>query len=308
MAKKEFIRQLCIFCQQKPTSSLYGLTSYWHCKGCGVAWVKSITEVDYGDTYYKGKSSLAGRVFAPVGRLFYNLRNSYVGNGAKEVWIDVGAGDGGFLQTVNARKRVGVEISSSGRKIMQQNDLDTLTDKQFLKARGLNADVISFWHVFEHVEKPWGYLESAKRNLNKNGKIIIGIPNIDSLEFKFAKEYWFHLQPQFHFWHFTPKSFQKLLDKTGFNISKIDHWSVEHHPTGVLQSFINKTSNSRENVLHKLIKRGTNAKSVTPKDWFWVAFWITIGLPIILSFWIAGAVSKKSGTIVIVASLKHKTF
>ena len=156
--------------------------------------------------------------------------------------------------------------------------------------------------MLEHVEKPWEYLEAAKKNLRKNGRIVIGIPNIDSLEFKYTKEYWFHLQPQFHLWHFTPKSVRKLLEQTGFTINNIDYWSVEHHPTGVLQSFINKSSGSKENVLHKLIKRGTGESILKPKDLFWVGFWATIGSPVVFSFWLVGSLFRKAGTIVVDAN------
>lgn len=294
----------CVFCNQKSASSLYGLASYWYCRGCDVAWVKRIPKVEYEDTYYRGKSSLAAKLFSPLGKIFYSIRNMYVRNGQKKVWIDVGAGDGGYLQTVKAKRKIGVEYSSSGREIMKDAALDTLSDSEFLKEKGLQADIISFWQVLEHVEKPWEYLEAAKRNLKKSGKIVIGIPNIDSFEFKFAREYWFHLQPQFHLWHFTPKSIHKLLKKTGFTINSIDHWSIEHHLTGVLQSFINKASGSKENVLHKLIKRGTGKSPLKPKDLLFSLLWTTIGSPVILSFWIAGAVLKRGGTIVIVAEPK----
>lgn len=294
----------CIFCKQKPASSLYGLSAYWHCLRCEVAWVKKIPKVEYGDTYYKGKSSLASKLFSPVEKTFYRIRNMYTGNGQKKVWIDVGAGDGGYLQTVNAKRKIGVEVSLSGRKMIKDAGFDTLSDKDFLKTKRLKADIISFWQVLEHVEKPWEYLEAARRNLKRNGKIIIGIPNIDSFEFNYSKEYWFHLQPRFHLWHFTPKSVQKLLETTGFMANKIDHWSIEHNPTGVIQSFINKSSKSKENVLHKLIKRGTGKSSIKSKDIFWAGLWMTIGFPIIFAFWIAGAVLKKGGTIVVVAEPK----
>lgn len=296
----------CIFCKQKPASSLYGLPAYWHCLSCEVAWVKKIPNVEYGDTYYKGKSSVASKLFSPVGKTFYRIRNMYVENWQKKVWVDVGAGDGGYLTTVNAKRKIGVEYSSSGRKIMKDAGIDTLSDKEFLKAKGLQADIISFWQVLEHVEKPWEYLKAAKLNLKKSGKIIIGIPNIDSFEFEYAREYWFHLQPQFHLWHFSPKSVEKLLKQTGFTIENIDHWSVEHHLSGVLQSFINKASGSKENVLHKLVKRGTGKSLLAPKDLFWVGFWMSAGLPIVLSFWLAGSLFRKGGTIVVSASLEEK--
>lgn len=291
----------CTFCKQKPSVSLYGLKSYWHCKTCDVAWMKKISKVEYSDTYYKGTSSFASRIFTPIGKMFYNIRETYAGNGLKKVWIDIGAGDGGFLSNVKARKKIGVEVSYSGRKIMKGGGINTLTDKQFLKTKGLDANVISFWHMLEHVEKPLEYLDAAKKNLKQNGKIIIGIPNIDSFEFKFAKQYWFHLQPQFHLWHFSPKSLQKLLEKAGYTIKRIDYWSLEHHLTGVLQSIINKTSGSSDNVLHKLIKRGTGSSSLKVKDMFWVLFWMTIGSPFVIGFWIAGSLFRKSGTMIVVA-------
>ena len=70
--------------------------------------------------------------------------------------------------------RIGT-ITQTGRKIMTEKDLITLTPAQFLKSFNLNASVISFWHVLEHIENPDDYLKAAERNLNKKGKIIIGI-------------------------------------------------------------------------------------------------------------------------------------
>lgn len=294
--------RVCPLCGKKPLSSFYGMSSYWFCQDCEIAWKKIFPKANYDETYYKGKSSLAGKLFTPIANMFYSIRQNFAGKNRQSIWIDVGAGEGGFLKTVNAKERIGVEVSSSGRKMMKNVGLKTLSDKQFLKVKDLKADVISFWHVLEHVDNPWKYLEAARRNLKKNGKIIIGIPNFKSLEFYFAKKYWFHLQPQFHLWHFSPTSFKNVLGQAGFTIKNIDYWSVEHHPTGVLQSFINKSSKSSENVLHKLIKRGTGKSKLKGKDLSWSLFWMTIGFPIIFIFWILGALLHKSGTLIIVAT------
>lgn len=293
---------VCLLCKKKPLNNFFGLTSYWFCKSCELAWKKQFPKAVYDETYYKGKSSFASKIFSPVAQMFYNLRESYGGNGKKRVWIDVGAGEGGFIKTVKAQKRIGVEVSTSGRKMMQESGINAVSDKQFLKSKNLGADIISFWHVLEHVENPWDYLKAAKRNLKKNGKIIIGIPNFQSLDFRFAREYWFHLQPQFHLWHFSKKSFEKILRQEGFSIDHIDYWSIEHHLTGLLQSIINKFSGSKENVLHKLIKRSAGGSSMRIKDLFWVLFWTTIGAPIVVITWVIGSVLQKSGTMIIVAS------
>lgn len=292
----------CPLCKKRPVSGMLEISSYWQCKDCEIAWLKKFPKAEYDETYYKGKSSIAQKLFSPIALFFYRVRETYAGNKKINTWIDVGAGEGGFVKTVHSKRKIGVEVSKSGRKMMKEIGLETLTDQQFLEVKGLNANVISFWHVLEHVEKPWEYLESAKRNLEKNGKIVVGIPDYTSLEAQAFKKYWFHLVPEYHIWHFSPSSFKKVLEQAGFSIEHIDYWSVEHHPTGVLQSFINKSSNSTENVLHKLIKRGTGKSRLKAKDVFWSFFWMTIGSPIIFLFWIAGSVFRKAGTIVVVAS------
>lgn len=291
---------ICILCKKKPSSDSFGLSSYWFCRACELAWKKQFPKAVYDETYYRGTSSLAQKFFSPIALLFYSIRESYVGIKNRNIWIDVGAGEGGFLKTVHAKRRIGVEVSKAGREMMEEEGLETLTDQQFLKAKGLNADIISFWHVLEHVENPWEYLESANRNLRKNGKIIVGIPNYTSFEAQAFKKYWFHLVPEYHVWHFSPKSFEKLLEKTGFTIENVDYWSLEHHPTGVLQSFINSTAKS-DSVLHRLVKRGLDYKPAF-KDIFWSMFWMTIGFPVVIVFWIISSLLKKSGTIVVVAS------
>ena len=294
----------CLLCKNQAVSGMGDIHGYWYCQDCKLGWLKKKPKVEYDKSYYIGKSGLAQKLFFIIASFFYIIRRLYSGLNSKNVWIDCGAGEGEFLKTVNAKRRIGVEISSSGREMMRKIGLSTLDNNQFLKSKKINADVISFWHVIEHLEDPIKYLESAYKNLNNNGKLIIGIPNHDSFEFKFFKTSWFHLVPKYHLWHFSTRSIIKLLEKTGFKTNSIDYWSIEHHPTGILQSFINKSAGS-DNVLHRLVKRGLNY-SLDLKDILWSIFWLSFGLPIALLFWIFSAIFRQSGTIVVVASKKDK--
>lgn len=294
----------CPFCKKKARSKFFGLPTYWYCTSCELAWKKHFPKTIYDETYYKGKSSLASIFFSPIAGFFYDIRRGYVGDKKFKAWIDVGAGEGGFLKTVKAQKRIGIEISRSGREMMKDAGLEALSEKEFLRMSGINADIISFWQVLEHVENPWDYLEAAKRNLKKEGVIVIGIPNFQSFEFHWARQYWFHLQPQFHLWHFSPKSLKMLLMKNGFTIESSDYWAIEHHLTGVLQSFISKTAKSKENALHRIIKRQQGSSGTKLNELLWSLFFLTIGFPIIFIFWMVGALAKKSGTMVVVASPK----
>jgi 2-polyprenyl-3-methyl-5-hydroxy-6-metoxy-1,4-benzoquinol methylase len=286
----------CPLCKSKGTS-LPNLPLHAYCPSCKLAWVKNFHKPTYEDNYYKGALNIASIVMAPISSLFYLLRNAYVGLKTKNLWIDVGAGDGGFLKTVRARKKIGVEVSASGRKMMEKAGLSSMTDKQFLKTKNLNADVISFWHVLEHIENPWDYLASARRNLARGGRIVIGVPNIDCLEYHVFGKHWFHT-PKFHIWENTPHSIRLLLTRAGFRVQSVDYWSIEHHLPCLLQTFINASAGS-QGALHRLIRRGHDS-DIIYKDIFWSFFWMTIGFPLVLVFWITGALTHKSGTFVVV--------
>lgn len=297
---------ICPLCHKKP-SGLKGVLrvhGYTWCASCHLGWKSEVPDITYKATYYHGKSTLATRIFGPIAEFFYWIRNHYVSGGQAKLWIDVGAGEGGYLNTVKSVRKIGVEISAVARDQMHRNNLETLTNSQYLQSRKLNADVISFWHVLEHVDAPWKYLEAAKRNLRPSGRIICGIPNIDSIEARLFGLLWFHLVPRYHLWQFSLPSFKRLLVSCGFSIVSIDYWSIEHQPAGILQSLINSTAGS-EAVLQRLVKRSDGNITLTVRDIFWCVFWLSIGLPVVLVIWAASALSHRSSTFVIVAKTKN---
>lgn len=282
------------------------LSNYWYCHTCLLGWMKKAPKTTYEQTYYVSGSSLLSRLFQPVMAWFYRHRVSCVGKDIKKRWVDVGAGEGGFLLTVPAREKIGIEISKSGREIMEDHGLKTMTNAQFLKAKNLRADVISFWQVLEHVDEPKKYLEAAVRNLAPKGKIVVAVPNIDSLEFPIFQKRWFHLAPRFHLWFFSPRSLALFGKDVGLRVEKVDYFAIEHHLTGLIQSCLNKTTGS-EDLLHKLVKRRQNLSEVTPSQTLWIIFWCTFGLPLILLWWIYASLRRKPGTFVmILCSNKNK--
>ena len=294
--------QKCLICKSSLLNEI-GLAGvkYYCCEQCKTMRLMKFPEPVYKKKYYKGNSFPASILFKPVATFFYKIREHYTHASNINLWIDIGAGDGDYLKIIKAKRKIGVEISDAGRKLMQETGIKTMTPKEFLASNNLNADVISFWHVLEHMEKPWYYLQAAKRNLAPKGKIVIGVPNIESFEYKIFKNNWFHLAPKYHFWHFSVRSVKILLNSTGYRVDKIDYLSVEHQTAGILQSLINSTSNSK-NVLHKLIKRGMGTEKIFTKDLVSICFWITFGLPIVLIFWLIETILHRSGTIVVVAS------
>lgn len=295
------MNKVCPICNNreiiKPGS---GLNNYYSCPRCVSAWIKGKESVNYGLDYYTGSSSLLSYLFSPLLYIFYYLRKKVVSGKKINTWVDVGAGDGAFLNFIKSDRKIGVEASSSGRNKITALGQEAMTGNEFLKSEKLNADVISFWHSLEHIDQPGLYLKAAFNNLNKNGQLIIALPNFDSWERKYFKKHWFHLAPQYHKWHFSISSLEYILNSAGFKIKKTHYWCPEHHLSGLLQSVINQSTSS-QNILHKSIKRQSKRSMISISDWLWCAFWVSIGFPIVLMIWIINSLTKKSGAIIVVA-------
>ncbi len=291
----------CWICGKNNLEELKLSSDFYFCQDCSTLRIKKIPKAPYGKSYYKGSFSIGSLIFAPIAYIFYQLRNNYINLDSVKCWVDIGAGEGGYLKSVKASRKIGVEISEAGRKIMKLYGLEAISNEKFLRSKKINANIISFWHVLEHVENPWDYLKAANRNLAGGGEIVIGIPNVDSFEFSLFGKFWFHLAPKYHIWHYSPKSISILLNKNGFKVYSIDYWAIEHHLSGLIQSFLNRSTNTSD-ILHKLIKRGTERVSISFKTALWILFWFTFGFPIILLFWVIQALFRKSGAVVLVAN------
>lgn len=294
----------CRICQKEFIQKPWLIKGFVYCPHCHTAWPKKLEKEGYGKEYYQAKSGIVSFFFTPLWKLFYLKRNSYIKKNRVGKWIDVGAGDGGYLDSVKANKKVGVEVSKSGREIMEKKGIKTLSDKKYLNLKGANADVISFWHVLEHIKDPVKYLTVAKKNLKKNGEVVIGLPNIDSFEMEITKDKWFHVQPGYHEYLFSEKTVLTLLENTGFKVLSTDYWSIEHHLTGILQSLVNYSGGSL-NFLHNLTKRRMRRNKIPLKDLLLIVFWFTLGMPVVILFWVLQSIIHQSGTIVVTATQKH---
>src|ERR1700722_13614871 len=124
--------------------------------------------------------------------------------------LDVGCGNGEFLSDLQAGgwDVWGSDISSfavknTGKKIgknrVKQGEFPNQTYSQ-------KFDVISFWHILEHVENPIDYLEKAKRMLKDDGTIIGEMPNFDSaLLRRFPLHYYWFMVPD-HILYYSKNS------------------------------------------------------------------------------------------------------
>lgn len=137
-----------------------------------------------------------------------NLVNSLSTKGSI---LDIGAGTGEFLLTCknDGWHVTGIEPSERAKQIAHQKgigmeeSLANLTDHSF--------DVITMWHVLEHVPNLEQQLKELKRLLKPNGVLLVAVPNYKSYDAKVYQEYWAAYDVPIHLWHFSKNAISKLF-------------------------------------------------------------------------------------------------
>lgn len=89
-------------------------------------------------------------------------------------------------------------------------------------------DVITMWQALEHVHWPLEVLTAARDLLAPEGKLIVAVPNIDSLPFRWFGRAWHGLELPRHLTHFTPRTLGLMLQRAGFQVSSI---RMVRHPS-----------------------------------------------------------------------------
>ena len=113
-------------------------------------------------------------------------------------------------------------VKDSGFKEIYQGDMFSQNFPQN------SFDVVRYSHVLEHVPSPKNELLKVRHLLKKGGKVLIIVPNIDSIFFKIFKEYWYPLEAPRHFYQFSPKTLTRLLLGSGFNSVEIKYSQPPH--------------------------------------------------------------------------------
>lgn len=140
---------------------------------------------------------------------------------AKNV-LDIGCGTGDFLLACknNEWNVVGVEPNKSARELSEAKlnakiygDLNELPSIQF--------DVITLWHVLEHVPNLETYISKLKSLLKPNGVLVVAVPNYKSYDAMHYKQFWAAFDVPRHLWHFSKKSIQLLFSKQQLVVEKI---------------------------------------------------------------------------------------
>jgi len=135
--------------------------------------------------------------------------------------LDIGAGTGDFLLTAknDGWETVGVEPSDRAKNIAIQKGISFVNEIGDLENNSF--DVITMWHVLEHVPNLELQIQELKRLLKPTGTLIVAVPNFKSFDAKHYGEFWAAFDVPIHFWHFSKKAIKSLFEKVDMKLEKV---------------------------------------------------------------------------------------
>ncbi|SCX96300.1 Methyltransferase domain-containing protein [Flavobacterium anhuiense] len=135
--------------------------------------------------------------------------------------LDIGAGTGDFLLTAknDGWETIGVEPSDRAKNIAKEKGISFVEEISALESNSL--DVITMWHVLEHVPNLEHQIQELKRLLKPTGTLIVAVPNYKSFDAGHYETFWAAYDVPIHFWHFSKKSIQLLFERVDMKLEKI---------------------------------------------------------------------------------------
>ena len=151
--------------------------------------------------------------------------------------LDVGCGSGAYgarLQSLGWRVD-GVELDPPAAERARQAGLQVQTcsilDAELPAAK---YDVVTCWHVLEHLDDPVAALRHLRPTLAADGVVLLEVPNWSGLVARLTGRTWFHLDLPRHRLHFTPASLTLALEQAGFRIVRLQHIPNPHGLAGAI--------------------------------------------------------------------------
>jgi SAM-dependent methyltransferase len=236
------------------------------CRWCGSAVTAGDPPPELHETgaYAPGDPRLA-RAAAPVLEAFdrHRLRMLAALAPPPARLLDAGAGRGRFVAGARAAgyEASGIEPWWRGSSAPAASGVPV--ERATIAAAPVtpgSLDAVTLWHVLEHLDDPGAGLARIATWLAPDGVLLVGVPNLASLQAQVGGERWYHLDVPRHRVHFTPAGLDALLRAQGFTPLRTHHLLAEHNPFGMWQSLLSRLT-TQPSYLYNLLKRNAPARS-----------------------------------------------
>jgi 2-polyprenyl-3-methyl-5-hydroxy-6-metoxy-1,4-benzoquinol methylase len=203
------------------------------CADCGFAFTSPRPEDSDLGAYYQSEEYISHSNTSKglVSKLYQMARKRTLAaklqminaRASKGALLDIGCGTGEFLNEckLNGWRVQGIEpgeaarsaaSSNYGLSVGEESAIDGLAEASF--------EVITMWHVMEHVPNLVGRVQQLKRLLKPGGLLVIAVPNRSSHDAEYYGAQWAAYDVPRHLWHFRPEDMKRLLEQGGFKLTE----------------------------------------------------------------------------------------
>ncbi len=270
----------CVACEGSPLNLNYHATDtkgrgfdYFTCPSCGTVQLANVSDsiltYAYHDTdYYGGEKEKFKWPFSWLFNLAKKLSARKVANmmaNPEATVLDVGCGTGSFLQALGKlgyTKLWGNEIRSPRNPCPKITWIEGKFSSLHLPHQ--KFDLITLFHVFEHLQEPRQVISRLNHLVQIDGKVILSLPNIESRQSKTYGAQWFHLDPPRHLHLIPPSTLKAHFSECGFELVSESYHSLLYNPFGYLQSWLNQRTEQRD-MLYEFLKQGGRTRGLRSK-------------------------------------------
>jgi SAM-dependent methyltransferase len=169
--------------------------------------------------------------------------------------LDFGCGSGAFARWMadGGYDVVGLEPFSLGQPLQAERVLLLREPLESAVAKVGRFDVITMWHVLEHLPRPIDVLRTLSRLLAPGGVFIVSVPNLLSWQSGLFGARWFHLDPPRHVIHFDAGTLEQTLAAAGMVRFRSWDFLPEYGSSGWVQSTLNSVL-PHSNYLYEVVK------------------------------------------------------
>jgi SAM-dependent methyltransferase len=159
-----------------------------------------------------------------------------------------------------------------------------------------SLDAVTLWHVLEHLDDPGAALTRVRGWLRPGGVLLVGTPNLASLQARVGGARWYHLDLPRHRTHFTARGLRTLLVRRGLAPLRTHQVLAEHNPFGLWQSVVSRATPT-PSWLYLALKR---AAPVRAADAVPTALALPL-IPVAALVELAAGVAGRGGTVAVLA-------
>lgn len=235
----------CPICSSTAIAFLFSTTDFtvsgsrfdvWQCQNCTGAFTQDVPDASAIGPYYKAESYISHTDTRKglVNRLYHWVRNFTLQQKGKLIrrssgkatgtLLDIGAGTGAFAAHM---KGLGWDVTAlepdpeTRLKARMLHQLELKDTSSLFSLPAEQYDVITLWHVLEHVHDLQGYLARITALLRPGGLLVIAVPNYTSRDAEQYGAYWAAWDLPRHLYHFSPASMQQLVSAQGLQATGI---------------------------------------------------------------------------------------